>query len=119
MSKNPVVIEVNKLISKDTDVSFEEIKNQLVKDLELAGISFLPTEVENIDGLCLWMSDICMYLIEKDFQSYLNLLYRIDVAAEKFIALNESESEFNSNEIAAILVIKREIEKIKLRKMYS
>jgi hypothetical protein len=48
----------------------------------------------------------------------MNLLYRIDVPAEKFMQMNEDNQEYNSNEIAALLLIKREIQKIRLRKSY-
>ena len=115
---NKVIKEVNDLIKNGEEVSYEELKNQIIKDLQLAGISFLPDDTENLNELISWTSSLCQHLIDKDFQTYMNLLYRIDVPAENFIKLNENNPEYNSNEIAALLLIKREIQKIRLRKMY-
>ncbi|MEN8138034.1 MAG: hypothetical protein ABFR62_06350 [Bacteroidota bacterium] len=113
-----VINEVNALIKSGTDVSYEELKVQITKDLQLAGISYLPDETENLTELISWTSSLCRHLIEKDFQTYMNLLYRIDVPAERFMKMNEENPNYDSNEIAALLLIKREVQKIRLRKSY-
>jgi hypothetical protein len=111
---------IDDIISFGSDVSFDEFKSQLVKDLQLVGISILPDESQDsYEKLYSWFSSVCQHLIERDFQGYLNLLYRIDVSAEKFIHLNETNTEVDSNEIAASLVFNREMSKILLRKKYS
>ena len=94
------------------------LKFQITKDLQLAGIAYLPDDTNNLNELITWTSSLCLHLIEKEFQTYMNLLYRIDVPAEKFMQMNEDNQEYNSNEIAALLLIKREIQKIRLRKSY-
>ena len=118
MSEDIKVI-VTDLIKNGEEVTFIELKNQITKDFQLAGISFLPDETQSINELIEWTSSACLHLIEKNFQTYMNLLYRIDVPAEKFMQLNEENSGYDSNEIAALLVIKREIQKIRIRKQYS
>ncbi len=110
--------EVNNHLANGEEVSFEELKNQITKDLQLTGISYLPDDTNNLQELITWTASLCMHLIEKEFQTYMNLLYRIDVPAERFMKMNEENLEYNSNEIAALLLIKREIQKIRLRKSY-
>ena len=115
---NKVIQEVNDLIKNGEEVGYIELKNQIIKDLQHAGVSFLTDDTENLNELISWTSSLCQHLIDKDFQTYMNLLYRIDVPAENFMKMNEENPDYNSNEIAALLLIKREIQKIRLRKMY-
>ena len=118
MSDIKIIEEVNNHIAEGLEVSFEELKVQITKDLQLTGITYLPDDTNNLQELITWTSSLCMHLINKEFQSYMNLLYRIDVPAERFMKMNEENLEFDSNEIAALLLIKREIQKIRLRKTY-
>ena len=118
MSDIKIIKEVYDHISNGIEVSFEELKFQITKDLQLAGIAYLPDDTNNLQELITWTASLCMHLIEKEFQTYMNLLYRIDVPAESFMKMNEENQEYNSNEIAALLLIKREIQKIRLRKSY-
>ncbi len=119
MSKEKYLAEVNNHITEGAEVSFEELKFQITKDLQLAGIPHLPDDTNNLQELITWTASLCLHLIEKEFQTYMNLLYRIDVPAERFMRMNEENLEYNSNEIAALLLLKREIQKIRLRKQYS
>jgi len=119
MSSSIVSKIVKKELKSDVNVSFEDLKIQITKDFQLAGISFLPDETKDLQDLISWTLAACLHLIEKDFQTYMNLLYRIDVPAEKFMQMNEESSEYDSNEIAAMILIKREIQKIRLRKKYD
>ncbi len=58
-------------------------------------------------------------LINKDFSSLLQLLYRIDVDEKKIrIFLNENTSE-DSACIIADLIIERQLKKIESRKLFS
>lgn len=119
MSKD-ILKTFDEILSSSTQVSFVEFKAQLVKDLELVGISILPDdEHDDYEKLFDWFTKVCQYLIERDFQSYLNLLYRIDVSADKFIYFNQTRTDMDSNHIAALLVFNREMDKIILRKKYS
>jgi len=119
MSKDKYIQEVNNDITNGDEVSFDELKYQITKDLQLAGIPYLPDDTNNLQELITWTASLCLHLIEKEFQTYMNLLYRIDVPAERFMRMNEENLEYNSNEIAALLLLKREIQKIRLRKKYS
>jgi len=118
MSRQSYIEEVNNHIANGVEVSYEELKFQITKDLQLAGIPFLPDDVDNLQELITWTASLCLHLIEKDFQTYMSLLYRIDVPAERFMKMNEENLDYNSNEIAALLLIKREVQKIRLRKSY-
>ena len=114
MSKSNYIEEVNNNLANGVEVSYEELKFQITKDLQLAGIPYLPEDTDNLQELITWTASLCLHLIEKEFQTYMNLLYRIDVPAERFMKMNEENLEYNSNEIAALLLIKREIQKIRV-----
>ena len=119
MPDSKLQIDVNEVLHEGIEVSFLELKTQILKDYQLAGLDFNTDQIEDMASLIQWAADTCQHLIERDFSAYMNLLYRIDVPAERFISLNESESDYNSNEVAAGLVLKREIDKIRLRKTYQ
>ncbi|MEO5563247.1 MAG: hypothetical protein ABIR18_07430 [Chitinophagaceae bacterium] len=58
-------------------------------------------------------------LIEKDFQKLVNLLYRMDVSETKlrdFLATNSRE---DAGALIAVLIIERELQKIKSRQQFS
>jgi hypothetical protein len=56
------------------------------------------------------------YLIEKDFEKLVSLLYRIDVSEKKIKKLLHIYADENAGKIIAQLIITRQLEKIKSRK---
>ncbi len=58
-------------------------------------------------------------LINNDFNSLIQILYRIDVSEQKIRKyLNENEGN-NAADLLADLIIERQLQKIKSRKMYG
>lgn len=91
---------------------------QLNKDFQLANIdeefklNISTLELKNnLDSLLL-------NLITKKYDDYLNLLYRIDVS-ENEIATIKNDNLLNTIENISFLILKREFQKVLLRKMYS
>lgn len=58
------------------------------------------------------------YLIQKDFQKLLTILYRIDVSEEKLKTMLSGSDE-DAGRIIADLIIERQIQKIKSRQQFD
>ncbi|HTC01430.1 MAG TPA: hypothetical protein VK705_12185 [Ferruginibacter sp.] len=58
-------------------------------------------------------------LIQKDFQKLVTLLYRIDVSEAKLKYLLQLQTDENSGNIIAKLIIERQLQKIKSRQQFS
>ncbi len=59
------------------------------------------------------------YLINTNFEKLVNILYRIDVNENKLKELLSKSHEENTATIIAKAVIKRQLQKIKLREQYG
>ena len=59
------------------------------------------------------------YLIEKDFQKLVSLLYRVDVSETKLKNLLLENPGENAGNIIAELVIERQLQKIKSRQQFK
>ena len=58
-------------------------------------------------------------LINKDFHSLLQLLYKIDVNENKIRSCLQNDSDTLSADIIADLIIERQLQKIETRKIYT
>ncbi len=58
-------------------------------------------------------------LIDKDFQSLIQFLYRIDVDEKKIRIFLEKNSDKDSASVLADLIIERQIQKIESRKKFN
>jgi hypothetical protein len=59
------------------------------------------------------------YLIEKDFQKLVSLLYRVDVSETKLKNLLLENQGENAGNIIAELIIERQLQKIKSRQQFK
>ena len=59
------------------------------------------------------------YLIEKDFQKLVSLLYRVDVSETKLKNLLLENQGENAGNIIAELIIERQLQKIKTRQQFK
>lgn len=81
-----------------------------------------PNEVEAFDSyeqLRNWLIENIEWLLDKDFERLLSILYRIDVSeirVRKLIEQNEGEDAAG---IMADLILERQAQKIESRKKYS
>jgi hypothetical protein len=84
---------------------------QLNKDFSLTGIDFAFEEKLQIKELVNQLNENIEYLIKNDFQSYLNLLYRIDISESKMKEMNEIEIDKISQKVTSFILI-REWQKV-------
>ena len=58
-------------------------------------------------------------LIEKDFQSLVSILYRMDVSEKKLTTMLNEQPDKNAAETIVDLMIERQLQKIKSRQQFS
>jgi len=91
---------------------------QLNKDFVLANLEYVISEDCTPEVLKQQLKIIVTELVNNEFDSFLNLLYRIDLPEHKMIDLPKENQEAY---IASIvyLILKREWQKVWFRKNYS
>lgn len=108
------------LPKKYTSEIFQEEKNkdllvilikQLNKDFSLTGIDNGFKESLSINELIFQLNIKIEYFIKNDFQTYLNLLYRIDISESKMREIREIEIEKISQKVTSFILM-REWQKI-------
>jgi hypothetical protein len=65
------------------------------------------------------LSEYVNSLIRNNFQQLVSVLYRIDVSEKKLTTLLQPPQQMQAGNIIATLIIERQIEKIKSRKVFS
>lgn len=95
-------------------IQLKEIHNLAVKDLGLSEESSL--DISNLNKLKEWLAHEIQMLIDRDFHSFLNMLYRIDVDEQK---AKEAFSDNDPSWRLADLVIERELQKVESRRKYK
>ena len=63
--------------------------------------------------------DYINHLITTNFQSLLNILYRLDVSEQKINNALSSHPGHDAGQLIADLILERQIEKIKTRKLFN
>lgn len=85
--------------------------SQLNKDFSLTGIDCVFNEKLCIIELVSKLNENIAYLMENDFQTYLNLLYRIDISESKMKEIDEIEIDEISQRVTSFILI-REWQKV-------
>lgn len=86
----------------------------LSKDFELS-----PAEELGYDDILQKLTQIVTYLLNKDFEKLLQICYRVDLGERELNRLlHETNPESMAQEIAAAL-IKRQVQKVEIRRKYS
>ena len=90
-----------------------EIAQKLViKDLDIDGPGLVFSDLEKLEN---WLTGEIGYLMDRDFQKLMNILYRIDVSEEKTkVALSQSHPAKG----IAKLILERELQKVASREKY-
>jgi hypothetical protein len=70
------------------------------------------------ENLLQTLSEYINFLIQKDFQKLVSILYRIDVSENKLKQVLENSNE-EAGKIIATLIIERQEQKIKSRQQFS
>ena len=84
---------------------------QLNKDFSLTGIENSFEENLSIRELILELNTKIEYLMKNDFQTYVNLLYRIDISESKIRGISEIDIEKISQKVTSLILI-REWQKV-------
>ena len=95
-------------------IQIKEIHNLAVKDLGLSSETGL--DISNFDKLKAWLAHEIQLLIDRDFHSFLNMLYRIDVDEQK---AKEAFADKDPSMKLAELIIERELQKVESRRKYK
>lgn len=90
---------------------------ELVKEINKNLAILLPKEI-SLDELHIRLSEYLNQLILTDFQKLILLLYRIDVSESKLKRLLQQPPKEDAAKIIAALIIERQLQKIKSRKLY-
>ncbi len=72
----------------------------------------------NLNDLHHLLAEHINYLIQKDFQKLVFVLYRVDVNESKLKALLQENRQEDAGNIIATLIIERQLQKIKSRQEY-
>lgn len=109
------VPKINQL--KEDDELYKALVQQLNKDLVLAGVDYYSfSEKIRINELITALTNTIERLFKGRYDSYLNFIYRVDVA-EKEMLLIDTESRTFFNDITKV-VLKRELQKVWFRSKF-
>lgn len=78
----------------------------------------IPVEIISFDELKKVLSGIINYLITNDFSRLISVLYRLDISEKKLQQLLKKSINISAGEIIAEMIIERQVEKIKTRKLF-
>jgi len=100
------VNEVVKFVEKDFFVSGEN--------------SLIPSaDIDTLEDFRKYLTSKLKHLLEEKFELLVNVLYKIDVSEEKLSELFSSENKDYIPASLADLIIERQLEKVRLRKLYK
>ena len=100
------VNEVVKFVEKDFFVSGEN--------------SLIPSkDIDTLEEFRKYLTSKLKHLLEEKFELLVNVLYKIDVSEEKLSELFSAENKDYIPASLADLIIERQLQKVKLRKLYK
>lgn len=91
-----------------------ELVEQLNKDTDLSGVEVKFNSTITAEKLVKQLYNVLVDLMNNDFRTYLNFLYRIDLSEQKLKSIVETEPK-QIAEIVTLLVLKREWQKVAFR----
>ena len=91
-----------------------ELVEQLNKDTDLSGIEVKFNSTITAEKLVKQLYNVLVDLMNNDFRTYLNFLYRIDLSEQKLKSIPETEPK-QIAKIVTLLVLKREWQKVAFR----
>ncbi len=106
------------LVQIDQTLLYEDLVNQLNKDFEIIGTAINFSETENPKDLFEFLQEVILELLEKHFDVFLNLLYRIDINENQIKTIINQLADDTEQQIA-FLILKREWQKVWFKKYYS
>lgn len=97
---------------------FPKLIRQLKKDFVLANIDIVIKNETTGDKLKQLLQEKVYFLIMEEFNSYLNLLYVVDVPEKLFKEITVTDVVEVADQVS-LLILKRELQKVRLREKYN
>lgn len=97
---------------------YDALIGQLNKDFVLANLEYVIVKDCNPELLKQKLELIVAKLVNNEFDSFLNLLYRVDLSEHKITELSKENQEIYITSIS-YLILKREWQKVWFKKNYS
>ena len=99
----------------------EEIIKFVEKDFLISeNISLVPAkEIESFEEFKKYLTAKIKVLLDEKFDLLVNILYRIDINEKKLSKLFSGDNRDHIPDALAELIIERQLQKIRLRKMYK
>jgi formyltetrahydrofolate hydrolase len=112
-------LSVNAYLQKED--LFELFKQQLKKDFEGAGLNsdFTSSLPVNFEELKFVIREQLILISKHSHSSLNNLLYRVDISELQLQSYQKKNPNLNDEELRAELIIKRELQKIILKRNFS
>ena len=82
-------------------------------------VELKPKDFEDFDSLINWLSSFISYLLDKDMNKLMQIMYRIDIDEGRFQRIIAQNSIENISSLLAHEVLIREIEKAESRLKYK
>ena len=106
MEKNQPVNEIVKFVEKDF----------LLAD----STSLIPAaDLHSLEEFKKHLTEKLKFLLDEKFDALVNILYRIDISEEKLSKLFTGKNRDSIPAVLADLIIERQLQKIRLRKLYN
>ena len=96
--------------------------NEIIKEVATELQKFqleISSQLISFDELKKVLSDIINHLITNDFSRLIAVLYRLDISEKKLKQLLKKSINTSAGDIIAEMIIERQAEKIKTRKLFS
>ncbi len=113
-------INVPEAFNQQADLGRETII-QLKKDFLRNGLEVQLDETTNpgFEQICTEVADLVDWLLTNDRSRFMNLLYRIDIAEHHIHQALDEQGEQNVPEKLAVMIVRREAQKVLIRRYFS
>jgi len=108
-------------MEKENNSDIAELSGIINRNFSEISPGFLLSneDIKNIEEMKKYLSTKIKILLEEKYDSLINILYRIDIADRKIEEVFTSERNENIPSKIADLIIERQLQKVRYRKMYK
>jgi len=110
----PKKFTIRELQKEENKVLLKNLILQIKKDAQMSGLEFDLSECSSVEKLIDFLNKFIAELIQKNYSSYANFLYRIDVSEKEIVKINETSLETAVNRIVE-LILRKEWQKVWFR----
>ena len=97
---------------------YVKLIQQLNKDFQMSNLDILFKETMLPVALQKTLSQVLLELINNKYDDYLNLLYRIDISEKELLKVRSESLDASIHQVA-FLILKRESQKVWLKKNFG